>query len=71
MMSQAQHQGTIKSYGGRGFGFIARQGESDLWFHCHDSPATPQGDFRPGRRVSFSIFETSVKTRAVDIRIMD
>jgi CspA family cold shock protein len=62
-------QGTIKSFGPRGFGFISRQGEPDLYFHCEDSPQALQSDFRPGRSVTFSIRETLSKTRAVGVRV--
>lgn len=62
-------QGTIKSFGTRGFGFISRSGAPDLYFHCEDSPRALQSDFRPGRRVTFSIRELPSKTRAVGVRV--
>jgi cold shock CspA family protein len=65
------HHGTVKTYGSRGFGFIARRHGPDIWFHMRDSPSTPEHEFQPGRNVTFSVIETSRNTRAVDVRIAE
>jgi len=63
------HQGTIKCFGERGFGYISRKGQPDIWFHCHDSPDLSECEFRAGRAVLFSVYETLGKARAVDVRV--
>jgi len=65
------HFGVIKCYGSCGFGFITRDGESGLFFHVRDSPQANEADLETGSRVQFSVFDTSMGTRAADIRLVE
>lgn len=51
-------KGTIKTLTDRGFGFIAREGETkDLFFHAKDIQGGTFDDFREGDAVTFDIIE--------------
>ena len=48
--------GTIKRYfPDRGFGFIARHGQTDLFFHISDSRGVPEDSFVEGANVEYSV----------------
>ncbi|MDP3685525.1 MAG: cold shock domain-containing protein [bacterium] len=50
--------GTIKTLTDRGFGFIAREGESkDLFFHSKDVQGTTFNDLKVGDAVTFDVVE--------------
>jgi CspA family cold shock protein len=50
--------GTIKTLTGKGFGFIAREGEAkDLFFHSNDLNGVTFDELKVGDNVSFEIEE--------------
>ena len=50
--------GTIKTLTDRGFGFIAREGETkDLFFHSKDLQGVAFDDLRQGDSVTFDVIE--------------
>ena len=56
-----RHMGTLKQYiADKGFGFIARNGESDLFFHIttFDTPETPPAI---GETLSFEVVPSQKK----------
>lgn len=64
-------EGTIKKLTDRGFGFIAREGESkDLFFHSKDLVGTQFNDLREGDRVSFEIGQSPKGPNAVNVQRM-
>ena len=51
-------KGTIKTLTDRGFGFIAREGETkDLFFHSKDLQGVAFDDLRQGDSVTFDVIE--------------
>ncbi|OHA85446.1 MAG: cold-shock protein [Candidatus Yonathbacteria bacterium RIFOXYC1_FULL_52_10] len=51
-------KGTIKTLTDRGFGFIAREGETkDLFFHSKDVQGASFDDLREGDAVTFDVVE--------------
>ncbi len=51
-------KGTIKTLTDRGFGFIAREGESkDLFFHSKDLNGVLFDDLKVGQGVTFDVVE--------------
>jgi CspA family cold shock protein len=57
-------EGTVKWYDdNKGFGFIEREGQEDIWFHARDrSGGVDEAQFLPGARVVFT--EELVRGRA-------
>ncbi len=56
----------------RGFGFIARAGEADMFFHISDvSGLEDENQLRPGAQVSFEIDTSRHRPRAVDVRLSE
>ena len=50
--------GTIKTLTEKGFGFIAREGETkDLFFHANDLSGITFNDLKVGDAVSFDVIE--------------
>ena len=50
--------GTIKTLTDKGFGFIAREGETkDLFFHSNDLKGVTFDELRAGDTVSFDVVE--------------
>lgn len=50
--------GTIKTLTDKGFGFIAREGETkDLFFHANDLNGVMFNDLKVGDMVSFDVVE--------------
>ena len=51
-------EGTIKTLTGKGFGFIAREGEAkDLFFHSNDLNGVSFTDLKAGDKVTFDVEE--------------
>lgn len=51
-------QGTIKTLTERGFGFIAREGETkDLFFHAKDLAGVTYDELKVGDAVTFDVVE--------------
>ncbi len=51
-------KGTIKTLTDRGFGFIAREGETkDLFFHSKDLNGVAFDDLKVGQEVTFDVVE--------------
>ncbi len=51
-------KGTIKTLTDRGFGFIAREGETkDLFFHSKDLNGVLFDDLKVGQEVTFDVVE--------------
>jgi CspA family cold shock protein len=57
-------EGAVKWYDdSKGFGFIEREGQEDIWFHARDrSGSVDEAQFLPGARVVFT--EELVRGRA-------
>ncbi len=50
--------GTIKNLTGKGFGFIAREGETkDLFFHSNDLNGVSFNELKVGDTVNFDVVE--------------
>ena len=50
--------GTIKTLTDKGFGFIAREGETkDLFFHANDLKGVAYADLKVGDTVNFDVVE--------------
>jgi CspA family cold shock protein len=47
--------GTIARLTDRGFGFIAREGEKDLFFHANELVGVEYADLREGDKVTFEV----------------
>ncbi len=60
--------GTIKTLTDRGFGFIAREGETkDLFFHSKDLKGVTYEELKTGDRVTFEIVESEKGPAAVNV----
>lgn len=61
--------GTIYSFiEPRGFGFIACEDGSELYFHCTDVSA-PRSSIRPGMKVEFDLVRGAKGPKAVLVRL--
>lgn len=61
-------QGTIKTLTGKGFGFIAREGEEkDLFFHSKDLKDVTFDELKVGDTVTFEVVETEKGPAAVNV----
>ncbi|OHA16903.1 MAG: cold-shock protein [Candidatus Taylorbacteria bacterium RIFCSPHIGHO2_02_FULL_45_28] len=53
-----QGQGTIKTLTEKGFGFIAREGETkDLFFHSNDVVGVSYNELQVGDKVTFEVVD--------------
>lgn len=60
--------GTIKTLTDKGFGFIAREGETkDLFFHSNDLKGVTFDELRAGDTVSFEVVEGDKGLCAKDV----
>lgn len=60
--------GTIKTLTDRGFGFIAREGETkDLFFHAKDLQGTMFEDLKVGDKVTFEVADGPKGPSAVNV----
>ncbi len=60
-------EGTIKTLTERGFGFIAREGEEDLFFHSNDLVDVRFDDLKVGDKVNFEVSSSNKGPKAVDV----
>ncbi|MEK7464782.1 MAG: cold shock domain-containing protein [Patescibacteria group bacterium] len=61
-------QGTIKTLTGKGFGFIAREGEEkDLFFHSKELKDVTFDELKVGDTVTFEVVETEKGPAAVNV----
>lgn len=61
--------GTIKTLTGKGFGFIAREGETkDLFFHSKDLSGVTYDELQVGDAVTFEVVETEKGPAAKDVK---
>lgn len=51
------NEGTIARLTDRGFGFIAREGEKDLFFHSNELQGVQYADLKVGDKVTFEVTE--------------
>jgi len=65
-------EGTIKWYDdNKGFGFIEREGEDDIWFHARDrTNGTDEAQFVPGARVEFRVENPRGRAKACITRVL-
>ena len=62
--------GTIKKISDRGFGFIERHGERDIFMHVRDFPGVLWTEELVGEEVEFNVTEGSDgRTVARDVRL--
>ncbi len=62
-------QGTIKALTDRGYGFIAREGESkDLFFHSKDLVGVTFEELRQGDTLSFEVQQGEKGPNAVNVQ---
>lgn len=60
--------GTIKTLTDRGFGFIAREGETkDLFFHSKDLKGVTFEELKTGDAVTFELVESEKGPAAVNV----
>ncbi len=50
-------EGTIARLTDRGFGFIAREGENDIFFHSNELVGVQYNDLKVGDKVTFEVTE--------------
>ncbi len=63
-------QGTIKTKNPRGFGFIAREGETkDLFFHSNDLVGVTFDELKEGAAVTFDIVESEKGPAAKNVKL--
>ena len=63
-------KGTIKTKTDRGFGFIAREGETkDLFFHSKDLVGVTFDELQVGAVVTFDVVETEKGLAAKNVKL--
>lgn len=63
-------QGTVKTKTDRGFGFIAREGETkDLFFHSKDLVGVTFDELQVGAVVTFDVVETEKGLSAKNVKL--
>ncbi len=63
-------QGTIKTLTDRGFGFIAREGETkDLFFHSKDLQGVAFDSLQQGQAVSFEVVDGPKGPSAKNVKL--
>jgi CspA family cold shock protein len=61
-------EGTITRLTGKGFGFIAREGEDkDLFFHSNDVQGAEFDDLNEGDKVTFELAQSDKGPNAVKV----
>ncbi len=60
-------EGTIKTLNTRGFGFIAREGEEDLFFHSNDLVDVRFDDLKEGDKVTFEVGSSNKGPKASEV----
>jgi len=60
-------EGTIARLTDRGFGFIARDGEDDLFFHSNELVGVEYNDLKEGDKVTFEVGEGPKGPNAVKV----
>ncbi len=61
--------GTIKTLTDKGFGFIAREGETkDLFFHSNDLSGVSFAELKAGDTVSFEVVDGQKGPSAKDVK---
>ncbi len=60
-------EGTIKTITERGFGFIKREGEDDIFFHSNDLVDTEFDDLKVGDTVSFEVASSNKGPKAANV----
>lgn len=60
-------EGTIVRLTDRGFGFISREGEKDLFFHANEIKNAQYNDLREGDKVTFEIADGPKGPSAVNV----
>ncbi len=63
-------EGTIKTLNQRGFGFIAREGEEDLFFHSNDLVDANFNDLKEGEKVSFEVASSNKGPKATNVTLI-
>ncbi len=61
-------EGTIARLTDRGFGFIAREGEKDLFFHSNELKGVEFKDLREGDKVTFEVTEGPKGLSATNVK---
>lgn len=68
---QQREKGTIKKYlGEKGYGFISRAGQNDLFFHVSQCVCEDESDITVGRPVEFEIDEKDGRLRALNMVLL-
>ncbi len=61
-------EGTIKTLTGKGFGFIAREGEAkDLFFHSKELQGVTFEELKVGDKLSFELVDTEKGPAATNV----
>ncbi len=60
-------EGTIKTLTDKGFGFIEREGESDIFFHSNDLVDIEFDDLKVGDKVSFEVAQSNKGPKASNV----
>lgn len=61
-------KGTIKTLTGKGFGFIAREGEAkDLFFHSNELKGVAFDDLKVGDAVTFDVADSEKGPKATNV----
>lgn len=59
--------GTIKTLTDRGFGFIAREGEKDLFFHSKELKGVQFDDLKVGDTLQFEVADGEKGQNAINV----
>lgn len=65
--SHTMQTGTIARLTDRGFGFIAREGEKDIFFHSNELVNVQYSDLREGDKVTFEVAQGPKGPNAVKV----
>ncbi len=60
-------EGTIKTLNERGFGFIKREGEDDLFFHSNDLVDVEFDELKEGDKVTFEVAQSNKGPKAENV----
>ncbi len=61
-------QGTIKKLTDKNFGFIAQEGDNDLFFHANNLEGVEFNQLREGDAVTFEVEKTEKGNAAVKVK---
>ncbi|WP_153555488.1 cold-shock protein [Roseimaritima sediminicola] len=64
-------EGKIKRLTDKGFGFIATESGTDMFFHCSNLEGVSYEELREGQRVEYSIGQGPKGPRAENVQVLE